>query len=84
MIVPAKDAVIVRRGYDHAGNRFDEAAFTAAPVAAFRNARVLFRDSLDVAFAADLGLDKVLIYRFDPEKGTVRVRGEQPARPATG
>ncbi|MEM1379059.1 MAG: serine hydrolase [Pseudomonadota bacterium] len=30
MIVPERNAVIVRRGYDYTGNRFDEAAFTAA------------------------------------------------------
>lgn len=34
VIVPSRDLVIVRRGYDTAGQRFDIAAFTAAVVAA--------------------------------------------------
>ena len=34
MIIPERNVVIVRRGYDYRGERFDEAAFTAAVLAA--------------------------------------------------
>jgi len=33
VIIPSRDMVIVRRGYDTAENRFDIAAFTAAVLA---------------------------------------------------
>lgn len=36
------------------------------------------------AFAADLGLDKVLVYRFDPAKGTLAESGSASVAPGAG
>ncbi|MCZ6795158.1 MAG: lactonase family protein [Planctomycetota bacterium] len=36
------------------------------------------------AFAADLGLDKVLVYRFDAEKGTLTRHGAAAVKPGAG